>query len=175
MGMVINEATNELIRCRDEYGFRGAMLNGDWEFVHIGADYFDPYLLMCEAWGWPVSMHTGSYPECEPGLVIPLAERFPKLNFILGHLGYDMIFDAITAATLCPNVYLETSANAPAAAVREAIKRCGAHKLIFGSGLPYEYPDHAAAKVEQLSELSDADRQAIFGGTMLDLLSQVRE
>jgi predicted TIM-barrel fold metal-dependent hydrolase len=164
------DSTNEIIRCRDEYGFRGLMLHGDWDFVPIGTSAADPYLMMCQAWGWPVFYHAGTYPACEPGLLIPVAERFPKLNLIAGHLGYDMIDDAITAAVVCPNIYLETSANATATAIQEVVKRCGPGKLIYGSGLPYAYPDHILDKIRQLPSLSGPDQEAILGGTMLKLL-----
>lgn len=165
-----SDATNEIIRCRDEYGFRGLMINGDWDFSPIGTAAADPYLMMCQAWGWPVFYHAGTYPVSEPGLLIPLAEKFPRLNVIAAHLGYDMIDDAITAAVLRPNIYLETSANATAAAIQDVVKRCGAGKVIYGSGLPYAYPDHSLDKIRKLPGLSASDRAAILGGTILRLV-----
>jgi hypothetical protein len=146
------------------------MLNGDRDFFQTAGGQTDPYLGLCQAWGWPVMYHIGTWPLAQPAQLQPVARRFPRLVIIGMHLGYDMINDAIAVAQLCPNVYLETS-NASAAAIREAIVRCGAEKIIFGSGLPYEFPDHAYDKITRLQALSEADRNAILGGTMLKLLN----
>ena len=156
------DCTRELIRCRDEYGFRGLMLNGDWEYASIGTPEVDPYLSLCQAWRWPVYFHTGTYPLTQPGLLMPLARRFPHLNFIAGHLGYDMIDDAITVARLRPNVYLETSASATPSMIQEVARRCGSDKLICGSGLPYAPPDRLYDTILRLPMLADGDRAAIL-------------
>jgi predicted TIM-barrel fold metal-dependent hydrolase len=82
-----------------------------------------------------------------------------------------MVDDAITAAVLCPNVYIATSSNATASAMQEVIKRCGANKVIYGSGLPYAYPNHVADKLRQLPGVSDVDLDLMLGGTMRRLLN----
>jgi predicted TIM-barrel fold metal-dependent hydrolase len=163
------DCINELIRCRDVYGFRGLMLNGDRDFFQTAGSQTDPYLGLCQSWGWPVMYHIGTWPLAQPSQLQPLAKRFPKLSIIGTHLGYDMINDAIAVAQMCPNVYLETS-NATAPAINEVIKRCGAGKVIYGSGMPYTLPDHAYDKIRKLPGLGDADRDAILGGTLLKLL-----
>ncbi len=165
------DCTKELIRCRDEYGFRGLMLNGDWEYVGIGSVEVDPYMALCQAWHWPVFFHTGTYPLTQPGLLVPLARRFPHLTFIAAHLGYDMIDDAITVACICPNVFLETSASATPSMLLDVIRRCGSQKLIAGSGLPYGYPDRLFQTICRLPGLSDDDRESILGGNMRRLLA----
>jgi hypothetical protein len=164
------DCTNEIIRCRDEYGFKGLHLNGDWEFSAIGATQMEPYLGLCQAWGWPVVFHTGTYPLNQPGLLIPVARKFPRLNLIASHLGYDMIEDAIAAAMLCPNIYLETSATAMPNMIRDVIRRCGADKVLYGSGLPFAYPDQQQDSIKRLAGITAAEYEAIFGGTLRRLL-----
>lgn len=164
------DSTNEIIRCRDEYGFRGLHLNGDWEFSAIGSTQMEPYLGLCQAWGWPVIFHTGTYPLTQPGLLIPVARKFPRLNLIASHLGYDMIEDAIAATMTCPNIYLETSATAMPNMIRDVIRRCGADRIIYGSGLPYAYPDQQQDSIRRLEGLSLGDQEAILGGTLRRLL-----
>jgi predicted TIM-barrel fold metal-dependent hydrolase len=164
------ECSSELIRCKDEYGFRGLMLNPDWEFTGLGRALLDPYLALAQAWSWPVLFHIGVAGLSAPAALVPLAKRFPRLVIIGAHLGYDMINDLIAAAELSPNIYLETSANATPSAIQEVIKRLGPNRLIYGSGLPYAFPDHIYDKINRVEGLSEADRQAILGGTMLRLL-----
>jgi predicted TIM-barrel fold metal-dependent hydrolase len=166
-----DRATDEIIRCHDRYGFKGLVLDGDWEgFTEIGSVQMQPYLAMADAWRWPVFFHTGTYPTSPPGRLIEVARRYPRLVMIAAHLGYDMIEDAITAATMCPNVYVETSANATPSGMFEVIRRCGAHKVLYGSGLPYAFPDHHQEILRRLPGLSDADRSAVLGGNLLRLL-----
>jgi hypothetical protein len=163
------DCTMELIRCRDGYGFRGLMLNGDRDFFQTAGGQTDPYLGLCQSWGWPVLYHIGTWPLAQPSQLQPLARRFPKLTIIGAHLGYDMINDAIAVAQLNANVYLETS-NVTASAIKEVIKRCGAGKVIYGSGLPYALPDQVYDRIRKMPGLSETDRESILGGTMLKLL-----
>jgi predicted TIM-barrel fold metal-dependent hydrolase len=164
------DCTNELIRCKDEYGFKGLWLNGDRDFFFSGGAQTDPYVGLAQAWGWPVLFHIGTWPLAQPSALAQLAKRFPKLTIVGAHLGYDMINDAIAVAEEYPNVYLETSANATASAIKEVVKRVGAGKLIYGSGLPYAFPDHIYDKVRKLPGLSTSDRDAILGGTISRIL-----
>jgi predicted TIM-barrel fold metal-dependent hydrolase len=165
------DATNEIIRCKDEYGFRGLMLHGEWDYYFPGGVQVQPYLGYCQAWGWPVFYHTGTWPLTQPSLLMAVAKQFPKLVMIASHFGYSMVDDALTVANLCPNVYLTTSADSPASIIQEAIEVCGPKKIVYGSGAPYAYPDHVYDKVRKLIGISDADREAILGGTISRLLN----
>jgi predicted TIM-barrel fold metal-dependent hydrolase len=164
------DCTNELIRCKDEYGFRGLMLNGEWDYFFPGGVTTEPYLSLAQAWHWPVFFHIGTWPLTQPAMLIAVAKRYPRLVMIAAHLGYAMIEDAIAVSNLCPNVFLETSPNATPSQIQEVVRACGARKLIFGSGLPYALPDHQYDKIRRLPGLTAADRDAILGGTARELL-----
>ena len=163
-------AADEILRCKDHYGFRGLTLNPDWEGTGLGRGLVDPYLALAQGWRWPVLMHVGAGSRCSPAALVPLAKRFPRLIIIAAHLGYDMINDLILAAEICPNIYLETSANATASAIQEVIKRIGPSRLIYGSGMPYALPDQIYDRIRRVRGLSSTDCDAILGGTILRLL-----
>ena len=59
----------------------------------------------------PVMIHTGAgIPVSLPALCIPPAMEYPDLTVILAHAGGELLAgEAIVAANLCPNIYLEGS------------------------------------------------------------------
>ena len=59
----------------------------------------------------PVMIHTGAgIPNSLPALCIPPAMEYPDLPIILAHAGGELLAgEAVVAANLCPNIYLEGS------------------------------------------------------------------
>ena len=164
------QALDEMRRCREEYGFRGLKLHPDWEYFYMHGPTVRPVLDRAAEYSWPVLFHTGYYPLSQPTLAYPLAEAYPSLNFILAHLGYRHTADAIVVAQRFPNVYLETSGNSTAQAIHAVLTKVGAGQLLFGSDLPYTFPEDVQAKVSLQPSLSDEDRAIVMGGTMERLL-----
>ncbi len=66
--------------------------------------------------------------------------RAPEATIVIGHMGaYFHGQDALAVAERCENVVLETSACPYPELIREAVRRVGAERVIFGSrrtGLP---------------------------------------
>lgn len=72
-----------------------------------------------------------------------LAAEFPGVPFIIPHFGAGLLREALLAADLCPNVYLDTSSSnrwmayhpslTLADVFRQALKVAGAERLIFGT------------------------------------------
>lgn len=164
------QATDEMRRCREEYGFRGLKLHPDWEYFYMNGPTVRPVLDRAAEYGWPVIFHTGYYPLSQPSLALPLAEAYPTINFLLAHLSYRHTADAIIVAERCKNVFLETSGNATALAISEVLRKIGPSQLIYGSDLPYTEPDDVMEKIALQPGLSAADRDLILGGTMARLL-----
>lgn len=79
------DCTNELIRCKDEYGFRGSMLHGEWDYFFPGGVTTEPYLALAQAWRWPVFFHIGTWPLTQPAMLIAVAKRYPRLVMIAAH------------------------------------------------------------------------------------------
>lgn len=74
------------------------------------------------------------------------------------------------AASLSPNLWVETSALVAGGSLEAAVQHVGAARVIFGSGAPLRSLGSAVMSV-QYAELADADRAAIFEGNVQRLLA----
>jgi uncharacterized protein len=107
-----------------------------------------------------------------------LATEYPKVNFIIPHLG--SFADDWKAQQACidplvrhPNIYTDTSGIRRFDLLEQAVERAGARKILFGSDGPWLHPGVELAKVYALN-LSPADRTLVLGGNFLHLIAQVR-
>jgi predicted TIM-barrel fold metal-dependent hydrolase len=71
-----------------------------------------------------------------------VAQRYPRLKFIVPHFGAGYLREALMLADLCPNVYLDTSSSNSwmryegldlKTVFRRALDVVGAHRLLFGT------------------------------------------
>lgn len=84
----------------------------------------------------PVYVHTGPPGHASPWMLADLAERFPQVDFVMGHMGAtDFWTDAAQAAAAAPNLYLEASLGRPFNFAR-ALSVVGAKKGLAGSAAP---------------------------------------
>ena len=104
-----------------------------------------------------------------------IAEEYPKINFIMAHLGnfasqnWAEHLEAISMARRFPNVYLETSSVVFFKFLERAAKEVGAGKLIFGSDGP-ELDSRVEFYKIKLLKLSRADEAKVLGGNIARLL-----
>ncbi len=92
----------------------------------------------------PVMIHTGHIPVgnlsrldgcTEAQALEPLLKAFPRVKFILAHIGWESWRQIIKLALRYPNVYVETSWQ-PAKIIRRSVDRLGAGRVLFGSDFP---------------------------------------
>ncbi len=116
--------------------------------------------------------------------VHPVANRFPRVRFVVPHFGAGMFREALMLADLCPNVWLDTSSTNRWMAYegldlrtvfRRAIETIGRERLLFGTDSSY-FPRgwHAAvfdAQATALYELGLEEPEAaqILGGNLTRL------
>jgi predicted TIM-barrel fold metal-dependent hydrolase len=120
----------------------------------------------------PVIIHTGlGTPWSLPSLCIPPARRYPDQPIILAHAGWGIYSsEAVIAAELCPNIYLEASW-CPTFAVRRMIDRLGSDRLMFGS-------DHVTNLPVELTKyrsigLTDDELEGVLAQTPLRVFSRL--
>ncbi len=166
-------AIDEMKRCHEEYGFQGLKLHPDWEYFYINSPVVKPIVEFCQSVRWPVFLHTGYYPLSHPTLLLPVAEAFPSVNFIMAHLSYAHTADAIIVANQCPNVYLEPSGNATAQAIHGVLRVVGPRQFIYGSDLPYTDPLDVQMKIMLQPGLTEGDKDLIMGKTIARLVGLV--
>ena len=112
----------------------------------------------------PVLFHCGHPPWSLPWHIGNLADIYPDVPIILGHMGHGHIVyinGAIEIAEKHDNIILETSAMPMHSKIKEAIIKIGEHRVIFGSDVPFGHPGFEIKKVE-VAGLSEKQRALVF-------------
>jgi len=124
---------------------------------------------LCGQYGRPVYTHVLYSPGASTARLATLARKFPKTNFILGHMGFGPADrEAMEACLELDNLFLETSCG-NFLFIEQVVQRAGAGKVIFGSEFPLSHPGAELRKVMLLS-IGDDEREKILGGNILALL-----
>jgi predicted TIM-barrel fold metal-dependent hydrolase len=129
-----------------------------------------PLLDLLQTQKLPVYIHTGQPGNSTPFQVVDLAERYPSLDFIIGHCGAtDFWNDAIFAGNSGENIYLEASFSRPFHFARH-IKAIGKQKGIMGSSAPL---NDLVFEWEQIRKyLPPETHNDLCGGNLLSLLEK---
>jgi uncharacterized protein len=101
-------------------------------------------------------------------LFLSPARRFPDLQFVLAHSGGPAYYlEAIVAAEVCGNIYLELSSLMPHH-VQEVLGHISANRLMIGSDLP----ESQATELGKFADLrlSESDVSSILWDTAHRLL-----
>jgi predicted TIM-barrel fold metal-dependent hydrolase len=122
----------------------------------------------CESYGFPVYTHVLYNPGASTARFVALARQFPKVNFILGHLGFGPADqEGLEAAVELDNFFLETSTGS-FLHLKEALTKAGPTKLIYGSEYPLSHPKVELEKI-LLLKASDQALELILGGNIQTL------
>ena len=132
-----NEGTDaalaELDRAVGDLGMRGLKLHSWLQAFSLMHPAVLPILQKAGDLGLPVLLHDGTPPYSTPLQIAFMAEKVPETTIILGHAGFDDLYeDAIVACLRHPNIYLCLCAIS-AGHIQEVIRRCPADRLLFGS------------------------------------------
>lgn len=118
----------------------------------------------------PVYVHT---PHAEAvAAAEQMAREFPGIKFILGSMGGNNWKRTLKGDTLL-NVVLDTSGSFDAEKIVEAVERVGAHRVLFGSGMPFSEAASMLALIRS-SEISEDAMRKIMGENAHRLLEPVR-
>lgn len=167
-------ARDELRRSIQELGLRGLKFHPWLQSFPANSAYLHPSLELCQAHRLPVLFHTGTPPYSQPFQVMEQAKRFPGVPFIVGHFGKLIFLDAIRAAELCPNIYLETS-GAQVADIAFALERISVDRILFGTDLPIGGAPAGRWNLVKIRSAvpSARDLAAILGGNAERLMAGV--
>ncbi|MFQ6053345.1 MAG: amidohydrolase family protein [Candidatus Bathyarchaeia archaeon] len=119
----------------------------------------------------PILIHTGepdTYGFAQPALVGGLADAFPEVDLIVGHMGKRLYEDAILVAKWFENVVLETSFRSPREITR-AVGVVGAERVVYGSDMPFGIPEIEMMKIG-LCDVSEEEKAMILGENMARIL-----
>ena len=128
---------DEVRRCAETLGMRALKLQPQYHSLNPIASSSEFFFAAAVEHRLPVIVHTGAgAPFALPSLYILPAGRFPELNLVIAHAGGGVYTaEAIVAATVCPNVYVELSSLMPHQ-VLEVAARIPSSRLMAGSDLP---------------------------------------
>jgi predicted TIM-barrel fold metal-dependent hydrolase len=152
-----------------------------WDRRLDHADYYPFYAAAAEL-DVPVAMQTGTSgglmaSECGHPITIDRAALyFPETRFVLSHLGWPWVDEAVAMALKFPNVYLGTGAYPPRhwpLAVQTFVRGPGRHKVLFGTNFPTVGHRHALAQLDELGLDPDVEA-ALVGGTARRVFTRLR-
>ena len=105
--------------------------------------------------------------DIEP--IAAIAARFPDLKIIVGGVNYRGARQAVGMMRTHGNLMIETSCLQYMGSVEMLVSEVGTQRILFGTGLPLQYPACGLAKVTN-AEISKQDRDRVLGGNAMDLL-----
>ncbi|MBN2333988.1 amidohydrolase [Candidatus Bathyarchaeota archaeon] len=153
-------------------GFRGIKFHPRNEAFPINSEELAfPIAELAVKLGMPILIHTGepdTYGYAQPTLVGDLADSFPDLTLVIGHMGKRLYEDAICVARWFDNIILETSFRSHADIAR-AVKRIGADRVVYGSDTPFGIPEVEMLKV-RVADISPEEKRLVLGDNMARIL-----
>jgi len=146
-----DKAVKNIDTALNRWGFKGIKMHPlldaylpDQEIVHPTMDQARKYKI-------PVLFHCGHPPWSLPWHFGNLADTYPDVTIILGHMGHGHIVyinAAIEIAEKHENIILETSAMPMHSKIKEAVEKVGENRVMYGSDMPFGHPAFEIKKVE---------------------------
>ena len=161
----------EFRRAVEDWGFRGLKLHVGEIRGEVTDELIVPFLEQAAELGVPVLLDCINRPELAECWV----QAVPAANIILAHLGSNtdpfMNDRFISICRRYSNVWLDTSYSLVPWKIRDAVRYCGAEKVIFGSdgGADYYPASIELAKIDAY-DFSPAERDLILGQNIAGLL-----
>ncbi len=158
------EYRDEVQRCVEEYGFRAMKFQPQYHPINPMSDKINFIFEIASEFNLPVICQTNTgIPNSLPSLYIRPARDFPEVKLILCHAGGSIFYhEAILAASLCNNVYLELSTLVENM-ILDILATIPSHKILIGSDLPECIPTEFG-KIKTL-QIAEADKENILWNT----------
>ncbi len=181
-----SDVTEQMEKELEELDYKGLKVMISFRNKHFYDNILQPILEVAQAHNLIVLMHTGWPP---PGTKKPVLSysnpvemdeyfnSFPKVKFIIAHMGFPFSDVAIALATQYPNIYLDIS-NLPYMALlklRELLLVAkdiiGTHKILFGTdGFVPEMIEIAVDYFNKVDYLTKSEIDQIMGLNAMKLL-----
>jgi predicted TIM-barrel fold metal-dependent hydrolase len=173
-------ALEELERAFDRLGLRGLAVHAMFSGFVVGVGgVLDPLLELADQREALCLMHAlpeaGAFSMESPRAIGALAERFPRVTFIMGHpaITADQRGAAIEAAAGRENVYLDLAFQESSETVEVLVRALGAERVVFGSDAPFRDPGPTIRSVHA-ARISDDAKERILHRNARDLIERIR-
>jgi len=133
-----------------------------------------PIMRKVQELGGLVLFHTGCPVYSHPTLVGDVADNFPEVPIILGHMGGEYEDDAILVAKWFDNIVVDTSFCRGVRSIEKAVEVAGAEKVVYASDYPQGSIELDTLKV-QLADISKRDKELILGRNIRKILDSVEK
>ena len=162
-------ATAELEKALSQ-GFKGVKLHPIFDNYFITDEAVREVLAVAEKHMLPTLIHSCSHVSCSPLAIASVAKDFPDLPVIIGHMGLNDVgcLQAIPAARMSDNTYLDTTSFAISTLIENAVRAIGAERIVWGFDAPWLNPIIEMKKI-QLLEISNAEKAKILGENAMKL------
>jgi len=158
------DAIEELTRMKNDLGLTGLKLHPMVECFRPDHPFFNRFFQEVSKLGLPILFHTGDG-FSSPALVTKIAEKYPKLLIILGHLKEG----ALNTMEQFENFYVETSGTLPD--FIELATDVDEDRILFGSDIPYyRYPTQIA--IVEASRIAQKAKRKVFYENFQKLFTQ---
>lgn len=168
-----DEAIKKIYRYVENEGFLGIKLNPLKDAYIADSEILNPIMEAAEDLNLTVFIHCGHPPYSLPWSIALLAERYPKVNIVMIHMGHGhgVYIDAsIKMAKRYNNLYLEMSGMPMGSKIKEAYKSVGHNRMLFGVDAPFHHPSVEIQKVITCG-LKDKELEDIFYNNISKLLN----
>ena len=158
------------------HGARGIKLHPVLQELYVGDKAMWPMYETCQELGIPILSHSGpargGEPFAEPRAFAEPLAAFPRLTFVLAHMGGGTWQQALEIAQTYPNAYFDCceiiqwtgGPNAPTdRQLARLIKDIGPERVMMGSDFPWYDLDHNADRVMELPVLSKEEKEGMLG------------
>jgi hypothetical protein len=134
-----------------KWGFKGLKMHPLIDGYLPDQEIVFPIMDKASKYNVPILFHCGHPPWSLPWHFGNLAEIYPDVTIILGHMGHGHIVyinGAIEVAKKHEKIILETSGMPMHSKIKEAVLKVGEHRVIYGSDTPFGHPAFEIKKVE---------------------------
>ena len=149
----------------DEWGFKGLKMHPLLDSYLPDQPVIYPVMDEAAKRRIPILFHCGHPPWSLPWHFGNLADRYPDVKIILGHMGHGHIVyinGAIEVARKHENIILETSGMPMHSKIKEAADEVGEERVIYGSDMPFGHPAFEIEKV-RVAGLTERQLELVLG------------
>jgi len=119
----------------------GIKINPSFERHRVTDSIYEKPLALCEDYEALVLIHCGRWIEMSGwGFALDVARKYPKVTFILAHMGGthpDLAIPAIDGAKDLENVLFDTSQTRQLSVLRYSLEHLGSDRMLFASDMPW--------------------------------------
>ena len=159
-----NENKEEMLKVIKQMGFVGINLHPDYQDSYIDSKECIEILQICESLELYAVIHAGVDAGFKPPYHAMPEQIANVLNYISGkyliaaHLGGFMAWDDVEKYLVGTDIYMDTSMTAgyiEPEQFKRIIVNHGADKILFGSDIPWNYPNRIEQLIDSLGLLNE--------------------